>query len=69
MSQNRIEELEKKLAAAERRINKLVELQTKTTISAIQYRAKYYESIRDSKRERAGSMYLRATEREHQTVE
>ena len=69
MLEQKVKELENKLGVAERRINKLVELQTNTTLAAIQYRAKYYESIRDSKRERAGSMYLRATEREHQTVE
>ena len=69
MLEQKVKELENKLGVAERRINRLIYLQTKTTISAIQYRAKYYESIRDSKRERAGSMYLRATEREHQTVE
>ena len=43
MSQNRIEELEKKLAVAERRINRLIELQTNTTLAAINYRCKYYE--------------------------
>ena len=50
MLEQKVKELENKLGVAERRINRLIDLQTKTTISAIQYRAKYYESIRDSKR-------------------
>ena len=43
MLEQKVKELENKLGVAERRINKLVELQTNTTLAAINYRCKYYE--------------------------
>ena len=65
MLEQKVKELENKLGVAERRINRLIELQTRTAIIAINYRSKFYES---TKRTDARSKCHRISERKSQAI-